>query len=270
MSEQKVNESGSPLAATDAAGNIVWKENYRPFGERLTNQAESADNRQWFHGKAADADTGLSYFGARYYDPVLGRFMGVDPVGFQEDNIHSFNKYAYGNNNPYRYIDPDGRMPVLVYALYVASVRGSIWLAQRQAGAIMAAEIGAGVATGAVVPSVAFESAAVKVAKEITLSRSLHGEAATHAADAIRAGMPDVLTIERSGAAANRAASTGGLKKIPGKQLDEYPPAMFKEGGSGASVRAINGRDNMSAGACIGNSCRGLPDGAKVKINIGD
>jgi RHS repeat-associated protein len=95
-------------AATDAAGNIVWKENYRPFGERLSNQAESADNRQWFHGKAADTDTGLQYFGARYYDPVLCRFMGVDPVGFQEDNIHSFNKYAYGNNNPYRFIDPDG------------------------------------------------------------------------------------------------------------------------------------------------------------------
>jgi RHS repeat-associated protein len=100
--------AGSPLAATDVAGNIVWKENYRPFGERLNSQAESTDNRQWFHGKAADADTGLQYFGARYYDPVLGRFMGVDPVGFQEDNIHSFNKYAYGNNNPYRFVDPDG------------------------------------------------------------------------------------------------------------------------------------------------------------------
>ena len=153
MSEQKVSSkndfAGSPLAATDTAGNIVWKENYGPYGERLVGQTAAADNRQWFHGKAADADTGLQYFGARYYDPVLGRFMGVDPVGFQEDNIHSFNKYAYGNNNPYRYIDPDGRIPVLVYALYVASVRGSIWLAQRQAGAIMAAEVAAGAATGA-------------------------------------------------------------------------------------------------------------------------
>ena len=109
--------AGSPLAATDTAGNIVWKENYRPFGERLNNQAESADNRQWFHGKAVDADTGLQYFGARYYDPVLGRFMGVDPVGFQEDNIHSFNKYAYGNNNPYRFIDPDGKQAVGVDVL---------------------------------------------------------------------------------------------------------------------------------------------------------
>ena len=88
MSEQKVNESGSPLAATDAAGNIVWKENYRPFGERLTNQAEFTDNRQWFHGKAAD--TGLQYFGARYYDLKLKAFV---------DNCYYFNiclgnKYA--------------------------------------------------------------------------------------------------------------------------------------------------------------------------------
>jgi RHS repeat-associated protein len=102
-------------AATDAAGNIVWKENYRPFGDKVNNQSAAADNRQWFHGKAADADTGLQYFGARYYDPVLGRFMGVDPVGFQEDNIHSFNKYAYGNNNPYKYIDKDGKYAELVF-----------------------------------------------------------------------------------------------------------------------------------------------------------
>jgi RHS repeat-associated protein len=114
--------AGSPLAATDAAGNIIWKENYRPFGERLTNQAESTDNRLGFHGKAVDTDTGLQYFGARYYDPVLGRFMGVDPVGFQDDNIHSFNKYAYGNNNPYKYIDPDGKNAVSVILILGAGM----------------------------------------------------------------------------------------------------------------------------------------------------
>jgi RHS repeat-associated protein len=113
MSEQKADNQ------TDTAGNIVWRENYRPFGEKVNNQAAAADNRQWFHGKAVDADTGLQYFGARYYDPVLGRFMGVDPVGFQEDNIHSFNKYAYGNNNPYRFIDPDGRQSMdIIYNVW--------------------------------------------------------------------------------------------------------------------------------------------------------
>jgi uncharacterized protein RhaS with RHS repeats len=44
---------------------------------------------------------------ARYYDPVIGRFYSNDPVGFK--GIHSFNRYAYANNNPYRYVDPDGR-----------------------------------------------------------------------------------------------------------------------------------------------------------------
>ena len=44
---------------------------------------------------------------ARYYDPVIGRFYSNDPVGFT--NVHTFNRYAYANNNPYKYTDPDGR-----------------------------------------------------------------------------------------------------------------------------------------------------------------
>lgn len=98
----------------------------------------------------------------------------------------------------------------------------------------------------------------------------VHGEAAQHAADDIKAGKPSVLTIDRAEAGANRQASTGALDKVAGKHLDEYPPAMFKEGGAGASVRAINPRDNMSAGACIGNACRSLPDRTRVRINVGD
>lgn len=73
------------------------------------------------------------------------------------------------------------------------------------------------------------------VAKETQLSRKLHGEAAVHAADAIEAGATLILTIDRAGAAANRKAATGPLDKVPGMQLDEYPPAMFREGGAGAS-----------------------------------
>jgi uncharacterized protein RhaS with RHS repeats len=50
---------------------------------------------------------------ARYYDPVIGRFYSNDPVGAQahlaKRNIHGFNRYAYANNNPYKYVDPDGK-----------------------------------------------------------------------------------------------------------------------------------------------------------------
>ncbi len=43
---------------------------------------------------------------ARYYDPVIGRFYSNDPVGMTD--VHSFNRYTYANNNPYKYIDPTG------------------------------------------------------------------------------------------------------------------------------------------------------------------
>jgi RHS repeat-associated protein len=54
------------------------------------------------------------YMQARYYDPVIGRFYSNDPVDAishlgRQGGIHGFNRYAYANNNPYKYIDPDGR-----------------------------------------------------------------------------------------------------------------------------------------------------------------
>ncbi len=100
---------GSPAVATDASGAVVWKESYLPYGHRLQAPAAGANDKLWYAGKQLDPHTGLSYMGARYYSPVVGRFMGVDPVEFKEDNIHSLNRYAYANNNPYRYVDPDGR-----------------------------------------------------------------------------------------------------------------------------------------------------------------
>ena len=101
--------AGNPLVATDAGGNVVWKASYQPYGQEIDQPAAGANNEIWFHGKPYDPATGLSYFGARYYDPIVGRFPGIDPKGFDEANIHSFNRYAYGNNNPYRFVDPDGR-----------------------------------------------------------------------------------------------------------------------------------------------------------------
>jgi RHS repeat-associated protein len=68
-------------------------------------------NNAWYLGKASDAATGLVYFGARWFDPQTGRFLGFDPADVSDDNPHSFNRYAYGNNNPYKYLDPDGREP---------------------------------------------------------------------------------------------------------------------------------------------------------------
>jgi RHS repeat-associated protein len=102
------------VAATDASGTLLWREEYAPYGERLTQEPASSENTAWYTGKQEETTFGISYFGARWYDPAIGRFMAVDPVGFNPDNTNSFSKYAYANNNPYLYVDPDGKAATLV------------------------------------------------------------------------------------------------------------------------------------------------------------
>jgi RHS repeat-associated protein len=65
-----------------------------------------------YTGHDMDADTGLTYMQQRYYDPVLARFLSVDPVSSDPSSGGNFNRYWYGGNNPYRFVDPDGRCPV--------------------------------------------------------------------------------------------------------------------------------------------------------------
>lgn len=98
---------GSVVAASGESGALLWRKEYAPFGDQLDSTA--GNEKVGYTGKEHDEVTGLTYFGARYYDPHLGRFVSVDPVGFNESNPMSFNRYAYANNNPYKYVDPDGR-----------------------------------------------------------------------------------------------------------------------------------------------------------------
>ena len=68
-----------------------------------------SDNLDGFTGHIKDSDTGLNYMQARYYDPVIGRFLSVDPVGFLDTGSPSmFNRYAYSVNDPVNNIDPSG------------------------------------------------------------------------------------------------------------------------------------------------------------------
>lgn len=109
-----LDAQGSPVAATDEAGNVTWREDYRPYGDKLRNEAAPQSNTRWYTGHPHDPDTGLTYMGARWYDPVVGRFMGVDSKEFDENEPDTFNRYSYVGNNPYTYIDPDGQVKVKV------------------------------------------------------------------------------------------------------------------------------------------------------------
>lgn len=104
---------GSPIAATRRADDILWREEYTPYGEKMIDNSAN-DDLGGFTGHIDDSSTGLTYMQARYYDPVMGRFLSNDPVDFlghlQLGNspAHGFGRYTYANNNPMNRIDPDG------------------------------------------------------------------------------------------------------------------------------------------------------------------
>lgn len=102
---------GSVDVVLDMEGNVVERADYMPFGDdRLrVNDGENSDNYK-FTGQELDSETGLYYYEARYYDPVIGRFITEDNWEGDLMNPQTFNKYSYTVNNPVNNIDPSGNI----------------------------------------------------------------------------------------------------------------------------------------------------------------
>jgi RHS repeat-associated protein len=112
---------GSPIARTDASGTVISRTRYEPYGY----VASGVQPTIGFTGHVNDADTGLTYMQQRYYDPVAGRFLSIDPVNVDGNTGSSFNRYVYSNNNPYRFVDPDGRNSIDKFKALGLTVRNS-------------------------------------------------------------------------------------------------------------------------------------------------
>jgi RHS repeat-associated protein len=106
---------GSTRLETNASGQQVSCSDYLPFGEEIlagygnrNSCFASTDNRLKFTGKERDTETGLDFFGARYYASLQGRFTSLDLAEHDLVNPQTLNRYQYVVNNPLRYIDPNG------------------------------------------------------------------------------------------------------------------------------------------------------------------
>lgn len=100
---------GSPIAVTDAAGVVLERNVWEPYGAVVREPGQGAYNGVGYTGHVMDGATGLTYMQQRYYDESLGRFLSVDPIATDRVGGLGFNRYWYANNNPYAFIDPDGR-----------------------------------------------------------------------------------------------------------------------------------------------------------------
>ncbi|MFH1442953.1 MAG: RHS repeat-associated core domain-containing protein [Candidatus Micrarchaeota archaeon] len=101
---------GSTTLVTNESGAVVEDTNYKPFGEPLYD----AKSRFLYTGKEKDSETGLMYYGARYYNPKIGKFTQADSMIPDLYNPQMLNRYSYVLNNPYVYIDLKGNFGIKV------------------------------------------------------------------------------------------------------------------------------------------------------------
>jgi len=98
---------GSAQVTVDGSGQVA-RNAYTPYGvKRAGSNVASAHG--WLN-QIADADTGLTYLNARYYDPVLGRFLSPDPL-MNPGDPRTLDPYRYADNNPVVYTDANGLAP---------------------------------------------------------------------------------------------------------------------------------------------------------------
>ena len=97
---------GSTSYITDDHTNITQYDAYLPYGELLVDEHSSSEDMPYkFNGKELDEETGLYYYGARYMDPKISMWLGVDPLMEKYTNVSG---YVFCHSNPIVRIDRDG------------------------------------------------------------------------------------------------------------------------------------------------------------------
>ena len=115
---------GSSVAMSDVNGSKVEGTEYMPFGS-MRDHSGSAISNYKYTDQELDTETGLYYFHARYYDPVIGRFISADAIVQSYTDPQTLNRYSYVRNNPLIYTDPSGYF-FGIDAIIVGAVIGAL------------------------------------------------------------------------------------------------------------------------------------------------
>jgi len=117
---------------------VLSRHDFLPFGEEWSGAP--ARETRLFTGKERDAETGLDYFGARYYRADLGRFTTADPIGVTPKRLmdpQRLNRYSYVQNRPLVCVDPDGRYEAWIHEVVSATLLRMAGVSQQNASEIV-------------------------------------------------------------------------------------------------------------------------------------
>ncbi len=228
------DHAGTPQELCSENGDVVWQGEQALWGHY--QQRNTLPN----HGFRENAQNDELYCDLRYQGQIEDRESGL---------YYNVNRYYDADSGQYLSPDPIGFSGGLRPQAYVFNPLE--WVEPLGlAGCILK------------------KSHSPEYDYELTLDKKTYPETATHIQSAIESGHPYIVTIERETAKKNRRLSLKGYKTRAGKDRDEWPMAVFKEGGEGASVRYIDPSDNRGAGSSIGHAIRDLPDGTRIMFKV--
>lgn len=219
---------GSLNFASDAAGYKTQEVTYYPFGGVRTNavQPGKADLAYKFTGQELDNETGLYYYGARYYDAAQGRFISADSIVPSPGNPQSLNRYAYCLNNPINAIDPSGHFSLRSFfsSLFGGIIGGFTF-------ALTGNPIFAGMAAGGA-------SGALSGSAQNMMMGALMGGATGALGSVVQANFGTIGTLAMVGVGAGSAVSKGGWSSLAYMGAGMVGGAIGYQAGSSLRSRA--------------------------------
>ncbi len=232
------------MVETNAIGEEITgtRTLYEPYGTPLTTPRDGAPS---YTGHPYDTGTGLIYAQQRYYDPLLGVFMSPDPMAVDTTSAFNFNRYAYANNSPYKFTDPDGRFAQFLWGAVIGAgvevfvqtaVQGKSFSDIDLSDVAVAA--GAGALTGGIASGAALAAARGSVSVGAAVAQTAVGSGAVAvnaslASDVFNGEAPDAQAALVDGATAAVTAGAGqrlSLGRLAGIE------SMSNNGGLGATV----------------------------------
>ena len=246
----------STTVLTDLSGEVDERTEYMPFGSTREHDGDVSDYK--FTDQELDPETGLYNYGARLYDPFIGRFISPDTIVQAPLDPQTLNRYSYCRNNPLIYTDPSGNIffidDIIIHAIWGAIFNSAL-------AAVTGGDIGEAALTGAV--SGGFFGAAGGIIKEVDIVSSL-GKAGVHTvAGAASGGINAEITGGDVGMGMVTGAMSGGISKYVGSEFLNKADFGVELAGHTAIGGVIGG---VSAEMYGGEFSEGFKSGAQTAV----